>query len=200
MFTVGYTCFNQYFMKRRIFMMTIAQLIKGIGSTTYPILAQFLMERFGFRGTLVIISAIHSHTIFAMVLMHPIEWHLKEVLVPINESEQCIYLFKLVFVKCIDNISKYLFLGASESERNVEIKVKAECKRSSFDLEKNEQDEEEENDERFDYPVSKRIASLLSLNNLNGGAVSLQENSKSMRSGRWYSFIYKFIFKKNSIE
>lgn len=89
MFTVGYTNFNHYFVKRRIFMMSATQVLKGVLATAYPIAVQFLMERYGFRGATVILAAIHAHTIFAMVVMHPVSWHYKEIKVPIEESQSC---------------------------------------------------------------------------------------------------------------
>lgn len=53
----------------------------------YPIIVQFLQEKYGYRGTMLVLTAISAHTIFAMTVMHPIEWHLKTIKVPIEESE-----------------------------------------------------------------------------------------------------------------
>lgn len=58
---------------------------------SYPIVAQFLVERYGFRGAALILAAIHGHAFFGMMVMHPIEWHYKVVKIPIDEEEPCNY-------------------------------------------------------------------------------------------------------------
>ncbi|XP_031623601.1 monocarboxylate transporter 14-like [Contarinia nasturtii] len=81
---VGYSVFNQYFVKKRVFMMGIAQTFKGIIIMLYPMATQFLLNKYGFRGTLVVIAAINAHTILGMLVMQPIEWHYKETKVPVD--------------------------------------------------------------------------------------------------------------------
>lgn len=51
----------------------------------YPIVVQFLMDTYGFRGTMAIMAAINAHAIFGMLVMHPIEWHYKYIKVPVDE-------------------------------------------------------------------------------------------------------------------
>lgn len=68
-------------------MMSVAQVLKGVGVMTYPLMVQFLMEKYGFRGTMAIIAAINSHAIFGMLVMHPVEWHCKIIKVPVDEDE-----------------------------------------------------------------------------------------------------------------
>lgn len=82
MVPVGYTSFNNYFVKRRVFMMSVTQALKGIVITSHPILSNILMNMFGFRGTLAIIAALNAHAIFGMLAMHPVEWHMRTVKVP----------------------------------------------------------------------------------------------------------------------
>lgn len=53
-------------------MMSVTQVLKGLMATTYPIVVRFLVEAYGFRGATAILAAIHAHTIFGMMLMHPI--------------------------------------------------------------------------------------------------------------------------------
>lgn len=89
MVAVAYTIFNHYFVTKRIFMMGIAQALKGVGIMSFPIIVQFLMEKYGFRGAMAIIAAINTHSIFAMLLMHPVEWHLEVKKVPVDEAEPC---------------------------------------------------------------------------------------------------------------
>ena len=62
---------------------------------TYPLMVQFLMEKYGFRGTMAIIAAINSHAIFGMLVMHPVDWHCKIVKVSVDEDEPCKFHFYL---------------------------------------------------------------------------------------------------------
>lgn len=89
MVPVGYTSFNNYFVKRRVFMMSVTQALKGIVITSHPILSNILMNQFGFRGTLAIIAALNAHAIFGMLAMHPVEWHMKTVKVAEVEMKPC---------------------------------------------------------------------------------------------------------------
>lgn len=86
---VAFGTFNQYFVMRRIFVMSLAQAIIGILMMGFPIMVNFLMETYGFRGMLAIIAALSAHNIFGMMLMHPIEWHYKMIKVPIRETQPC---------------------------------------------------------------------------------------------------------------
>lgn len=77
MINVSYTTFNHYFLHKRVVMMSVAQSIIGIGTMVYPVMVQFLMDRYGFRGAIAIIAALNAHSILGMLVMHPIEWHYK---------------------------------------------------------------------------------------------------------------------------
>ncbi|GAB0097094.1 uncharacterized protein DMENIID0001_126920 [Sergentomyia squamirostris] len=79
----AYTTFNLYFEEKRVFMMSIAQTIIGVGSMVYPIVIQWLMDTYGFRGCMVIMAALNGHAIVGMLVMHPVEWHMKKV--PIDQ-------------------------------------------------------------------------------------------------------------------
>lgn len=61
MIPVAYTTFNAYFVKRRVVMMSTAQTLIGVGTMVYPILVQFLMNSYGFRGCMAILAAINGH-------------------------------------------------------------------------------------------------------------------------------------------
>lgn len=82
-------------MKKRIFTLSVTQIVKGAMATGYPILVQFLMQSYGFRGALAVIAIVQAHAIVAMFLMQPVEWHYKEIRIPIDESENCnIFFFR----------------------------------------------------------------------------------------------------------
>lgn len=84
----SYSTFNEYFVKKRILMMGIAQSIIGIVMMVYPLMVQFLLNTFGFRGALAIIAAINGNAVLGMLLMHPVKWHYKVIQVPIEVEIQ----------------------------------------------------------------------------------------------------------------
>lgn len=58
-------------------MMSLAQSLFGLGSMALPIVTSKVLHEYGFRGCMAVIAAMNAHTIFAMILMHPVEWHFK---------------------------------------------------------------------------------------------------------------------------
>lgn len=88
MIPVAYTTFNAYFVEKRVFMMSIAQSLIGVGTMGYPLIVQLFMDLYGFRGCMAMIAAINSHAIFGMIVMHPVKWHSKPVKVFIEEIEE----------------------------------------------------------------------------------------------------------------
>ncbi|XP_058800838.1 monocarboxylate transporter 14-like isoform X2 [Phymastichus coffea] len=71
LFTICNTNFNAYFEKKRSMVMGVSQAIVGAGGIVYPILIEFMMEEYGFRGTSLIIGALSLNCIPAMALMKP---------------------------------------------------------------------------------------------------------------------------------
>ncbi|XP_055611499.1 monocarboxylate transporter 7 [Uranotaenia lowii] len=86
MIPVSYTTFNAYFVQKRVVMMSISQTLIGLGTMIYPIFIQKTMEAYGFRGCMAVLAAVNSHTLVAMLVMHPVEWHMKRV--KIEQEEQ----------------------------------------------------------------------------------------------------------------
>lgn len=101
---VAYTTFNSYFVERRVFVMSIAQTLIGFGTMVYPIIIQKLMDLYGFRGCMAVMAAINGHAILGMLVMHPVSWHLKKVLIS-DEYESVPCEFQLSEPK-----SKYLLI------------------------------------------------------------------------------------------
>ncbi|XP_053696195.1 monocarboxylate transporter 7 [Sabethes cyaneus] len=79
MIPVSYTTFNAYFVEKRVVMMSVSQTLIGLGTMFYPIFIQKTMEAYGFRGCMAVLAAVNSHTLVAMLVMHPVEWHMKKV-------------------------------------------------------------------------------------------------------------------------
>lgn len=80
MIAASYTTFNAYFVTKRIRMMSVAQSLYGMAAMAYPLFVHYFMEEFGYRGFMAIRAGFHGHVIFGMLAMHPVEWHMKEVL------------------------------------------------------------------------------------------------------------------------
>lgn len=85
-------------------MMSVAQTLIGVGTMIYPLLVQFLMDTFGFRGTMCTIAAINAHAILGMLVMHPIDWHYYVIKVPIDEVEPCKLSFLLFSIHFLVSI------------------------------------------------------------------------------------------------
>ncbi|KPJ01867.1 hypothetical protein RR46_05076 [Papilio xuthus] len=50
--------------------------MSSLASITFPILVTFLLDEYGFRWSLALIMAVDLHLLFAMLVMHPVEWHM----------------------------------------------------------------------------------------------------------------------------
>lgn len=87
MTTAAYSTFNYYFVKRRIFAMSLVQILKGILLVGHPIVVGLFMNAYGFRYTSAIVAAINASCIIAMFLMHDPESHYKEIRTPVLENE-----------------------------------------------------------------------------------------------------------------
>ncbi|XP_017064878.1 uncharacterized protein LOC108103766 [Drosophila eugracilis] len=83
-----YTTFNHYFVKNRVMWMSFAQTLIGLGSMLYPIVMQKLMQWYGFRGCLLILTGLNAHAVFGMLVMHPVEWHMRRVPITAEEGEE----------------------------------------------------------------------------------------------------------------
>ncbi|XP_065365079.1 monocarboxylate transporter 9 [Calliphora vicina] len=88
MVPTSYTTFNNYFVKKRIMWMSFAQSLIGVGSMFYPVLMQKLLETYGFRGCLMVLAAINSHAVLGMLLMQPVEWHMRKVDIEDEEIQE----------------------------------------------------------------------------------------------------------------
>ncbi|XP_063823261.1 monocarboxylate transporter 2-like isoform X2 [Ostrinia nubilalis] len=76
MIPVSFTAFNCYFTRKRTTMMSANQTMSSMASITFPMLVTYLLAEYGFRWTLALITAVDLHLVFAMLVMHPVEWHL----------------------------------------------------------------------------------------------------------------------------
>ncbi|CAD7091336.1 unnamed protein product [Hermetia illucens] len=87
-FPIVFSSFNQYFVERRAFMASATQIFIGLGKVGAPLGVQYLLDNYGFRGCLAILAAVNCHSILGMLVMHPVEWHMKKVLIIDEEDEK----------------------------------------------------------------------------------------------------------------
>lgn len=87
----SYTTFNNYFVKKRVMWMSFAQSLIGVGTMFYPVGMQKLMELYGFRGCLLVLAAINSHAILGMLLMQPVKWHMRKMVVQTEQTFRSTY-------------------------------------------------------------------------------------------------------------
>ncbi|CAB3235960.1 unnamed protein product [Arctia plantaginis] len=93
MIPVSFTTFNCYFTSKRTAMMSANQAMSSLASITFPMLVTVLLSEYGFRWTLALIMAIDLHLVFAMLVMHPVEWHMIASPNALNsETATCLFL------------------------------------------------------------------------------------------------------------
>ncbi|KAK1129010.1 hypothetical protein K0M31_020144 [Melipona bicolor] len=76
--TICNTNFNAYFVKKRAPVMSVAQVVVGLGGIAYPICIEKMMRMYGFRGTALMTGAMSLNCIVGMTMMHPVEWHARK--------------------------------------------------------------------------------------------------------------------------
>nr|CAD7602481.1 unnamed protein product [Timema genevievae] len=72
----SYLAFNSYFLERRGLAMGLCQAGIGLGFIVAPPLVQYLLEDYGYRGTMLILSGIALNGVVGAVLYQPVRYHL----------------------------------------------------------------------------------------------------------------------------
>ncbi|XP_074100232.1 uncharacterized protein LOC141528199 [Cotesia typhae] len=86
--TISSASFNAFFVKKRAKVMSAAQVIIGLGGIVYPMIIEKMMDVYGFRGTAAMIGALSLNAIAGMMMMHPVEWHLRDPNEVLEERKQ----------------------------------------------------------------------------------------------------------------
>ncbi|KAJ0179463.1 hypothetical protein K1T71_005175 [Dendrolimus kikuchii] len=118
MIPVSFTAFNCYFTKKRTAMMSANQMMSSMASISFPVLVTYMLSEYGFRWTLTLIMALDLHLVFAMLVMHPIEWHL------IKSPEELTTKCDVLNVKKneYDNYDEFAVRMLTSDDQSVEIK------------------------------------------------------------------------------
>lgn len=78
MMPASFSAFNYYFDKKKNLMMSVAQAVTVVVMMLWPVVTDFLMDAYGFRGTVAIFAALSLNCIPAMAVLQPVEWHMRK--------------------------------------------------------------------------------------------------------------------------
>ncbi|CAH2050759.1 unnamed protein product, partial [Iphiclides podalirius] len=92
LYNISFSIINDYFVKRRLLTISLVQSVAASVALFSPQLVNIIIENYGFRGTLFFLAAINMHTFVSVILMQPVDWHLKRVEVQNLEENETILL------------------------------------------------------------------------------------------------------------
>ncbi|XP_026739064.1 monocarboxylate transporter 6-like [Trichoplusia ni] len=122
--TLTFTAMNDYFVKKRVLVMSFVQTVTGILTMVAPMFIKWALERYGFRGCMIILAGISLSNVFAVLTFQPIKRHLKKVEIPgapetyepltekVGEKKLDTPVIKLTDIE--ENITKLNYEGYSE--------------------------------------------------------------------------------------
>lgn len=103
--------------------MSATQALKGLLIMLHPMIVNYSMNAYGFRGAMAVIAAINAHAILGMLVQHPIEWHYKVIEVPEHELKPCKFI-QFVDFKVLSKLVMFeYFLVMVREINDNEIKV-----------------------------------------------------------------------------
>ncbi|KAK4887868.1 hypothetical protein RN001_004139 [Aquatica leii] len=78
MVTSSLVIFAEYFNKKRNFYMNIVYLLTSTTAVSFPVLSMLSSKYYGYRGTILLVTAINLHLICVTLCYQPVKWHLKD--------------------------------------------------------------------------------------------------------------------------
>ncbi|KAM3967845.1 monocarboxylate transporter 7 [Aphomia sociella] len=88
MYNLTYTIINDYFVEKRLLIISISQTAVAITCMFTPKLVEALMALYGNLGCLMLASAVSMQLFVAVVLMQPVKWHMKKIMLLENNEEK----------------------------------------------------------------------------------------------------------------
>lgn len=85
--SAAFVALNHYFAKKRGQAVGLSMAGTALGMLIMPQLVRILLELYGFRGAVLVLSGIALHATVGAMLLQPIKWHLKEEEVDIELVE-----------------------------------------------------------------------------------------------------------------
>ncbi|KAF9789929.1 hypothetical protein SFRURICE_003338 [Spodoptera frugiperda] len=88
MYNLSCTIVNEYFTEKRVLMMSFVQTMTGLNAMVAPIFVKWSQETFGSKGSLLLIGGLSLNNFVAVMLMQPVQWHMKKVPIEVNEKTE----------------------------------------------------------------------------------------------------------------
>ncbi|XP_049289443.1 uncharacterized protein LOC125767142 isoform X2 [Anopheles funestus] len=85
--SAAFVALNHYFAKKRGQAVGLSMAGTALGMLIMPQLVRILLELYGFRGAVLVLSGLALHATVGAMLLQPIKWHLKEEEVDIELVE-----------------------------------------------------------------------------------------------------------------
>lgn len=82
--SAAFVALNHYFKNKRGQAVGLSMAGTALGMLILPQLVRILLEAYGFRGAVLVLSALALHAAFGSALLQPIKWHLKEEVVDVE--------------------------------------------------------------------------------------------------------------------
>lgn len=83
--SAAFVALNHYFAKKRGQAVGLSMAGTALGMLIMPQLVRMLLELYGFRGAVLVLSGLALHATVGAMLLQPIKWHLKEEEYPQTE-------------------------------------------------------------------------------------------------------------------
>ncbi|XP_037028588.1 monocarboxylate transporter 13-like [Bradysia coprophila] len=136
---------STYFLEKRNKATGIAMSVAGIGPILFPPMVTYLLMTYGVNGTVLILGGISIHTVMAALMLQPIKWHMKLILVQPEEE--------VLIKECSDSDEKSddvfvkpgFYIGIKESNAN------SHKHKHSDNIDLSSGDEEEPVDRSYNY-------------------------------------------------
>lgn len=89
--SAAFVALNHYFKKRRGQAVGLSMAGTAIGMLIMPQLVRILLEAYGFRGAVLVLSGLAFHSAVGATLLQPAKWHLKEEKLDIEMEPKIIH-------------------------------------------------------------------------------------------------------------
>lgn len=76
--SAAFVALNHYFKEKRGQAVGLSMAGTALGMLILPQLVRILLESYGFRGAVLILSGLALHAAFGSALLQPVKWHLKD--------------------------------------------------------------------------------------------------------------------------
>lgn len=90
--SAAFVALNHYFKEKRGQAVGLSMAGTALGMLILPQLVRILLESYGFRGAVLILSALALHAAFGSALLQPVKWHLKEEKVDVEMQPYTPYM------------------------------------------------------------------------------------------------------------